>query len=90
MATVGTVCTYQGASDAMGGGPAQMLRRLLREAMVVDEVALAPRDRCGQRRRNTGAALKFFRKLLTGCTYVPCVLITDMTRPLFMALPQVT
>jgi hypothetical protein len=71
-------------SDAMGGGPAQMLRRLLREAMVVDEVALAPRDRCGQRRRNTGAALKFFRKLLTGCTYVPCVLITDMTRPLFI------
>ena len=30
-----------------------------------------------QSRRNKGAALKFFRKLLTGCTYVPRVLITD-------------
>ncbi len=30
-----------------------------------------------QSRRNTGAARKFFRKLLTGCTYVPRVLITD-------------
>ncbi len=30
-----------------------------------------------QRRRNKGTALKFFRKLLKGCTYVPRVLITD-------------
>ena len=30
-----------------------------------------------QSRRNKGAALKFFRKLLKGCTYVPRVLITD-------------
>ena len=30
-----------------------------------------------QRRRNKRAAIKFFRKLLKGCTYVPRVLITD-------------
>ncbi|MDP9313633.1 MAG: IS6 family transposase [Chloroflexota bacterium] len=30
-----------------------------------------------QNRRNKGAAKKFFRKLLKGCTYVPRVLITD-------------
>src|SRR4028119_1555498 len=30
-----------------------------------------------QSRRNKGAALKFFRKLLKGCTYVPRVLISD-------------
>ncbi len=30
-----------------------------------------------QSRRNKGAAKKFFRKLLKGCTYVPRVLITD-------------
>ena len=30
-----------------------------------------------QSRRNKGAAKKFFRKLLKGCTYVPPVLITD-------------
>ncbi len=30
-----------------------------------------------QSRRNKRAALKFFRKLLKGCTYVPRVLITD-------------
>ena len=30
-----------------------------------------------QRRRNKAAAKKFFRKLLTGCRYVPRVLITD-------------
>ena len=30
-----------------------------------------------QSRRHKGAALKFFRKLLKGCTYVPRVLITD-------------
>jgi putative transposase len=34
-------------------------------------------DTLVQRRRNKGAALKFFRKLLKGCTYVPRVLITD-------------
>jgi transposase-like protein len=28
-------------------------------------------------RRNKAAAKKFFRKLLTGCTYVPGLLITD-------------
>jgi putative transposase len=30
-----------------------------------------------QRRRNKQAAKKFFRKLLKGLTYVPCVIITD-------------
>jgi putative transposase len=30
-----------------------------------------------QSRRNKRAAVKFFRKLLKGCTYVPRVLITD-------------
>ncbi len=30
-----------------------------------------------QSRRNKGAALTFFRKLLKGCTYMPRVLITD-------------
>jgi len=30
-----------------------------------------------QSRRNKRAAIKFFRKLLKGCAYVPCVLITD-------------
>ena len=30
-----------------------------------------------QSRRNKAAAKKFFRKLLTGCTYVPRVIITD-------------
>ncbi len=30
-----------------------------------------------QRRRNKAAAKKFFRKLLTGCQYVPRVMITD-------------
>src|SRR5919199_1587142 len=30
-----------------------------------------------QSRRNKAAAVKFFRKLLKGCTYVPRVLITD-------------
>ncbi|HSH80237.1 MAG TPA: IS6 family transposase [Herpetosiphonaceae bacterium] len=30
-----------------------------------------------QSRRNKGAAKKFFRKLLKGCTYVPRVMITD-------------
>ncbi len=30
-----------------------------------------------QSRRNKGAAKKFFRKVLTGCQYVPRVLITD-------------
>src|ERR687893_3126704 len=30
-----------------------------------------------QRRRNKAAAKKFFRNLLTGCQYVPRVLITD-------------
>ncbi len=30
-----------------------------------------------QRRRNKAAAKKFFRKLLTDCTYVPRVIITD-------------
>ena len=30
-----------------------------------------------QSRRNKGAALRFFRKLLKGCAYVPRVLITD-------------
>ena len=30
-----------------------------------------------QRRRNTHAAKKFFRKLLKGCQYVPRVIITD-------------
>src|SRR3712207_738271 len=30
-----------------------------------------------QRRRNTAAAKKFFRKVLTGCQYVPRVLISD-------------
>jgi putative transposase len=30
-----------------------------------------------QSRRNKAAAIKFFRKLLKGCTYVPRVLITD-------------
>src|SRR3712207_6953297 len=30
-----------------------------------------------QSRRNKAAAIKFFRKLLKGCMYVPRVLITD-------------
>ena len=41
-----------------------------------------------QSRRNKRAAIKFFRKLLKGCTYVPRVLITD-TRPSYGAAKEV-
>jgi putative transposase len=49
-------------------------RHYLWRAVDQDGVVL---DILVQRRRNTQAAKKFFRKLLKGCQYVPRVIITD-------------